>query len=121
MMNVKVSPSGTEFELKITAGPVKSELIDKLQARSILVIPFPVRNKDIVQRGNTPGCKGCRAARAGIRQQAHDKIGRTQILNELMRTANGKNRIDKDEETRQDKRARIDRAAHGDNRCNRLT
>ena len=78
------------------------------------MIPFPVRNKDIAQLRHMPGCRGCRAARAGTRQHAHDEVGRTRILNELMKTANGKNRIDKDEEMRQDKRARIDMDAGDD-------
>ena len=67
-------------------------------------MPFRVRHNDTVQLG----CKGCRAARAGTKQQAHDEMCRTGILNEIMRIVEGQGRIDRDEEMRQDKRARVE-------------
>ena len=48
---------------------------------------------------------------ARTRQQAHDEMCRTRMLNELMKTVDGKDRIDKDEEMRQDKRARVNMVA----------
>ena len=78
VMNAIGSPSGTEFELKITAGTINVELIDKPQARPVPVMPFRLRHKDIVQFGYTPECKGCRAARAGTSLQAHEEMCRTQ-------------------------------------------
>ena len=68
----------------------------------------PGERKDIVQFGYTPGCKGCRATRAGTREEAHDEMCRTRILSELTRTAQGKDRTDRDEDMRQDKRARVE-------------
>ena len=41
-------------------------------------------------------------------QQSHDEMCRTRILTERMRIAEGKDRIDRDEEMRQDKRARVE-------------
>ena len=46
---------GTEIELKITADPVNTEPVDRPQAIPVLVTPFQVRHKDIVQFGYTPG------------------------------------------------------------------
>ena len=66
-----------------------------------------MRHKDIVQFGYTPGCKGCRAPGAATRQQAHDEMCRTRISDELMRTAEGRDRTDRDEEMGQDKRAHV--------------
>ena len=57
----------TEFELKTAADAVITELVDRPQATLALVMPFWVRHKDIVQFGYTPGCRGCRAARANSR------------------------------------------------------
>ena len=95
---------GTEFELKISADPVNTEPVDRPQARPVFVVPICVRHWDIVQFGYTPGC---RTARAGTRQ-ALDLLSRTRILNELMRTAEGKDRFDRDEEIRKGKRARVE-------------
>ena len=55
---VRDSPAGPEFDLKITADPVNTEAMAKPQARPPVVTPFPVRHKDIVEFGYTPGCKG---------------------------------------------------------------
>ena len=72
--------------MKITADPVYTEPVNRPQARPVLVMPFRVRHKDIVQL---------------TQQQAHDEMCRTRRLSELMRTAEGKDRIDQDEEMRQ--------------------
>ena len=85
-MNVRRSPSGTDFELKISADPVNTESVDRPQARPVLVMSFSVRHKEIEQFGYTP---------------------ERQELNELMRTAECRDRIDREEEMRQDKRARV--------------
>ena len=78
------------------------------KARLAPVKPFWVRHKDVVQFGYTPGCKGCQAARAGARQQAPDEMCRTRTLNELMKTAEGKERIVTDGGMKQDNRARVE-------------
>ena len=72
--------------MKITAGPVHTEQVDRPQARPVLVMPFWVRHKNIVQL---------------TQQQAHDEMCRMRMFSELMRTAEGKDRIDQDEEMRQ--------------------
>ena len=58
--------------------------------------------------GTRQDAKGCRAARARAWQQARDEMCRTRILNDLTRTAQGGDRIDKDEEMRPDMRARVE-------------
>ena len=71
-------------------------------------MPFRVKNKDIAQNGYTPGCKEFRAARAGTRQQAHDEACRARILEELIKTAECRNRTEAEDEMTQNKRARVE-------------
>ena len=49
-------PPGFGFETKITADAVETEPVDRPQARPVPVMPFRVRNKDIVQFGYTTKC-----------------------------------------------------------------
>ena len=81
MEQVKGSPSGAEFELKITAEPTIEKHLCKPQANPAV---FRVTHHDIVRFGYTSGCKGCRAARVGARQQAHDEGCRARKLRELI-------------------------------------
>ena len=67
-------------------------------------MPCLVRHKDIVQFG----CKGVETQKQEPGPQAHDEMWRTRTLNELMRTAEGKDRNERAEEMRQDKRARAE-------------
>ena len=105
---VRGSPAGPDFELKITADPMIQEPMEKPQAKPPGVQSFRVTHKDIVNYGYTPGCRGCRAARAGGRQQGHDDACRRRIMDELIKTTEGKKRVELDEETRKEKKARLD-------------
>ena len=109
---VRGPPSCTEFELRTAAEPVVDEQAERPQIKPIPVMPFRVRNKGIAQYGYTPECKGCRAARAGIRQQVHDEASRTRKMQELKKTAEGRKRMETDEDMRQNKRTRIEARAN---------
>ena len=93
VIRVRGSHSGTEFELRITAEPELDVQAERSQVSPTPVIPFSMRIKNVAQYGYTQGCKGCRA-RAGNGQQAHDEACRTRIMQELMKTAEDRNRID---------------------------
>ena len=75
MTRVTGSPSGAE---KITADPFYTEPVDRPQARPALVVLILVKHK--------PGSRFTM------------KSTETRICGELMRTAEGRDRVDKDEE-----------------------
>ena len=70
------------------------------------ILDFAVRAKDIAAYGFTPGCKGCRAMWTGGRQQAHDASCRKRIMETLMKTTEGQDRIKLDKERQDHKKAK---------------
>ena len=56
---------------------------------------WKITKEDIEKYGPTPGCLGCRTLKAGLTRQTHNENCRKRIEDKIMRTAEGRARIER--------------------------